>query len=1842
MIEQEDQVAYEPITEEPVIQKAPVPAPEEVLPEPRPMSPERMTQEAYGTHEVTQSDYHNFIADSAKADYNERVGLIGARRDGALTEFWQGTVGGLGQFARSASSTLDEIGLVSPRLTQRIEAWQDVHQQYQVYEGAKPYSSWAAAMGYAGQVAGSWLPTFAIGGVFGKLGSYVGKAALFARSGTAIGIQAQFQGDDIKFFRDEVGLPPIVSSFAGFMTATTKTALNLAFGVERRITDLTANGMMLNALKMSGAAQREALNHTARQAMLAKIKGTGRRYVGMARELGVDVSGEGFTNMGELFIDDLMRHQWQDQEFHSFRDYFDTFAATIPGTLMFSAFGTYRAHRNEMMLQELTRPDTQEEQASDRKFYGYDVMDAFEAELGRLRGDLVKASGRMDFVSQSDAEQAAEIIGVMARRSARMISDRADGKAKNPVEYLQGFRIAVAERNLTPAEIKALRTMPNDRAMQFLYDNGIIDEVDRQRKNSDAEDAKYIHDQIQKDMTIELGTPEESLTRVRRGWMGVERQVDLSTASPEAPVMALLGGEQVRVTGVASQVEGETFYTVEGREQPVRADELKGIQPSLEAVTDQEIEERRVVNDPTPAKVEGAIPIDGLTLDAKLRATTNPLVFKSGDQFYSLRMLDDGRYGLVPTEGLTTVEQLTERRMAREAERARMAEAGVVVTEGGASVQPESASARDIQMYQGRVITPEGNTLAEATERHAGEVANVVKQEVQTKQANQLVSQQKNQRILKSLEDLPGGTRPSTSDIYTRPVEFMSAESRRVRIKGKEQTFDTQEDLIEAISNVMFEKFSRKKRATEKAKFTKAYNKAAREGVFDTAQGSNEWIDNYMRENGIDPTTLGMGKVKPATTKEGMYIASEQTAIFFENATSATILHEYFHHIDTKNLLPPQLKRALDKTFGDDPDRSERAAEAFTAYLLRGELPDGADPKLGQAFDRLAKIGAEHYQSMLQTWGNYLKPEVKAAFDEMFGGYEATTAEDKAIAKAVLASIEEEKSVDFMSVRKPEIKGYHTAVGNFAKSHGITREQARELLIDQGMKGYIYAKDDPTGTQLEDMSDEEMAQATSFMLDHFVGLAPVATPSDLPDADPEQARNDVLKGLATLPESPADYNDAVGLERGKQIFSKVRRMLRKGLMKSAMIQNITKVLDGMRDGAVTKLVMPRIRNGEDRKATVLNDVNKMISDGYAKAGITAADIDLKQIVDLGDGVQKQASKVAAIYMYVKGGWGKELSLRNAELTPEVIARAVKWVESDAGKNVREHIMVVKSVLNDLGPRLIAAAEEVGVKVNDLGEWYLPFMSEEFGASRSDESRIVESLLPEVFNRDPNETPQPGQTKTRSRISDIADRDAQARRLSEMGRLNLQIEDIFGRYVESTANYIGKAKNIKFLIETLGDYRVRDMVSRKFGGDSTWYDGMMKSIRSEMFTSGRDYGENALSSGERALQYIRGATTLSALGWRPRTTVVQPVALLHGLGVFAHGPRDVITTLKYFMEGLRHGEGFGKLTKLFAREQFAGWDKYEQMVEDHPQTKYRAFDPDYRDLQENRLPFSNNKFTRHALDGMRMVDMAGVVALYTSAKDSKLHDLRTQVENGQMTEQQANREAADFALTVIEKSQNPSNISQRSLFQKENEWMKGLNPFSGQRFVNFNYYMFDIVLPILESARGKSGLDAIGAVAKATYGKKRELAFAGAIPAVVFGMLYRMRPPEDEKEVFIDLLTYPMSTIPFVGQAVQSIITQKYKTYAYDPTMLGALSRSVVRTADTILQTAYNRSFEEWDWGDVNAMRRAAMTISGVPDYPAQVLLNFIREMGWENTEEGNAMLRVLGMPVEERTAEPVE
>jgi len=215
-------------------------------------------------------------------------------------------------------------------------------------------------------------------------------------------------------------------------------------------------------------------------------------------------------------------------------------------------------------------------------------------------------------------------------------------------------------------------------------------------------------------------------------------------------------------------------------------------------------------------------------------------------------------------------------------------------------------------------------------------------------------------------------------------------------------------------------------------------------------------------------------------------------------------------------------------------------------------------------------------------------------------------------------------------------------------------------------------------------------------------------------------------------------------------------------------------------------------------------------------------------------------------------------------------------------------------------------------------------------------------------------------------------------------------------------------------------------------------------------------------------------------------------------------------------------------------------------------------------------------------------MITVTSIYTTAKTMAISEGKTQLE------------AIKYAERVVAKTQPPTTITERNLLQTSNEYWKSALLFTGQRFNNLNYYAHDIVVPVFDAYR-EGG--AVG-MAKAMWDVRRKALLAVVLPSMAMGLIARRRPQKDLKEIWLDIMAYPLSCFPLVGAGMSN------KIQGFDGDVYSAVWASLTTATSDVFAEHINGDKSlgsvEDVWDDAKKLRQVTTTLLGLPNYPLRV------------------------------------
>ena len=170
-----------------------------------------------------------------------------------------------------------------------------------------------------------------------------------------------------------------------------------------------------------------------------------------------------------------------------------------------------------------------------------------------------------------------------------------------------------------------------------------------------------------------------------------------------------------------------------------------------------------------------------------------------------------------------------------------------------------------------------------------------------------------------------------------------------------------------------------------------------------------------------------------------------------------------------------------------------------------------------------------------------------------------------------------------------------------------------------------------------------------------------------------------------------------------------------------------------------------------------------------------------------------------------------------------------------------------------------------------------------------------------------------------------------------------------------------------------------------------------------------------------------------------------------------------------------------------------------------------------DIKEAYMYYKSGKpFSQSALRWIKFMDKHTVVTSWKSFYDTAL-------EKG-MDE----KEAIHFANKWIGRTQPMGNVEWLPQFFRDGPMEKLISTFNN--FINQygNFYYYDIY-------QAKK----VGDIGWGTVGHR--VMWSYILPAILFGMIGRARPPKDWKELGIDLGTYPIAPLMIIGRMIDRMI-----------------------------------------------------------------------------------------------------
>ena len=867
--------------------------------------------------------------------------------------------------------------------------------------------------------------------------------------------------------------------------------------------------------------------------------------------------------------------------------------------------------------------------------------------------------------------------------------------------------------------------------------------------------------------------------------------------------------------------------------------------------------------------------------------------------------------------------------------------------------------------------------------------------------------------------------------------------------------------------------------------------------AFVAKQGQGPLFSRGESKDGGQPTTA-------------LYFGEENLAVFFKNATSTDVIHEWFHHLTEKGLLTSEHMQTLKDTFGGgnwDGKASERAVDALILYLREGKFPEGADVKLVNAFSDVGDIFNTAYASIKARRGDgFLSSQATKAFDAMFGkpdvgniinkitGDTVQLAAEKANVHAHVVVLEsrgiETDDLDKKGLLDRANGAFHghKAFKRAAKKKYPDKKSTSELDEVQ-LKTLINlarAKDRRVSPAELDIAARKWGDKDTFDEMGFDQQKKVLDKIDkamhklLKDAEEAQTQEEIEAAAraAIKPEVDevdaqqdrlTDASDTVRRENatgGAGQFAWLTRrveQIKRGL--KTFGRNVSKntddidtltyfMSDGERKGALFVNVTDPILAANKQAAFVLDEYKKFITDtmknktkGFDEKQQGVPN-HLHKVVDVA-GKRFTLSELLTIYMHTRG---------DVESNGAI---ALKKAENDLGNTPDEVIRQSKAIIE--GDKQIKAFAET---MDEFFTTIWPELDRTYRILNNQPERGSELDSPESgFGL--GEQPLYFPIQRRNGFFVENDWAVQKGILPKQGKgvvagipsatkkrgdtataaIELDASFLLKNYLEQMSTYIAKFPTIQ---------RAGAIVNASKGsffarfGDHTQTEALLKLINREQYFNGR---QEAMSTGERHLASVRRTSIPFYLGLNFRSVAIQPASFWGGVGElgWAEAVPAMSTYAKAFAYAMKRLPGWLKSTDGSV---LSGFLPYETQKRLSPQSLRGGADQDLEDLGKNGVgatKIAGRTLTDLLMSPQQLADQITVTSLWYTAFQSKVKELG---EN--RTSQDVEQEAARYADRIVSDTQPGRTVTDRGLIQTGDEKIRMFIPFSSQKLADFKF------------------------------------------------------------------------------------------------------------------------------------------------------------------------------------------
>lgn len=625
---------------------------------------------------------------------------------------------------------------------------------------------------------------------------------------------------------------------------------------------------------------------------------------------------------------------------------------------------------------------------------------------------------------------------------------------------------------------------------------------------------------------------------------------------------------------------------------------------------------------------------------------------------------------------------------------------------------------------------------------------------------------------------------------------------------------------------------------------------------------------------------------------------------------------------------------------------------------------------------------------------------------------------------------------------------------------------------------------------------------------------------------------------------------------------KVARTASYASSRTMSMWGIAKFLDhGDPDGVFTKMVRDYIVPALQRAKAFESDYYKDMWSELERQFEDAPDLkDEDGLIDwkLGDtyeldGKVFSGSEVIGLYMATDGGFvgkiteegkdkGKYISLAtrkvmasSSKLTDKMILEAKEIVEND--RSINRFYKAIKNMFNEKWEPLNEVHKQLnqGKGIGKMQQNYFPMMWN----FAEEETKVSSDFF--EFNKHEGQrdaVQDPSMTHERSEKSGI-------RQTMPM----FDAWEVLRVYHNHANNYIAKAYNTKMVLEIVTDPNIRKLVSEKFVNNAL-LNSFIEMVKREMTLTGRTEKYSEL---DRKFAEFRVRASRAALVVNPSPIMKQWSSFFPAMTMLPM--RSIPILISRMIQGYAKAIAFQttrsakKIRGGESRAELAwsGNTKFAEMLNKVPSLRKRVIDQSLILLDKQAVwegfsgrSVKGTKKLKTALFErgpglLKLTDSGICFAIYQTAYEAELSRLANE---GQMSEDQAETKAVQFATEVIRQANDPSSFTEMSLMQTgSGEMVKAGLQFSGFLFKQYQMSAEKVMYPAVLAYMNKDGgeLSRIMAGAGAMAHQHRVFLWTCVFPALAMGSMIRGGPPDDKEDAFIDIMAYNFSALPLIGQ-----------------------------------------------------------------------------------------------------------